>query len=81
MEPFGGCRRFMPRTASALVVGTSPPARGLFAVGGLTNYWPYYLTALAFHTAATVAGWLVLRRFGFNTRSLTAPDAPRTYGW
>ncbi len=38
--------------------------RGLFAVGGLTNYWPYYLTALTFHTAATVAGWLVLRRFG-----------------
>ncbi len=36
--------------------------RGLFYLGGLTDYWPYYLTSLAFHTGASVAGWIVLRR-------------------
>lgn len=38
--------------------------RGLLALGGLHTYWPYYLTGVAFHTAATVAGWAVLRRLG-----------------
>ncbi len=36
--------------------------RSLLTVGHLSNYWPYYLAGLAFHTAATVTFWLLLRR-------------------
>lgn len=38
--------------------------RGLLTMGHFSNYWPYYLTGIVFHTAATVTFWQLLRRLG-----------------
>ncbi len=38
--------------------------RGLLALFGLGSYQPYQLVSLAVHTAATAAGWVLLRRLG-----------------
>jgi hypothetical protein len=38
--------------------------RGLFALGGLTDYRPYLVVAILLHAAATGAAWWLLRREG-----------------